>query len=151
MTEQTGPEIVRRCAALEAYMRERARDIGLGDWTIVVLTEPAEDEDEDSEVFLNVTIDVGRRATVRAHERFWGRPREEHRHLAVHELCHLPAERCAEAFALVKTVLPARLIEPLKTAFENAEEHMVEWAAQQLAPRFPLPEFTTTEPTRGDG
>lgn len=151
MTEQTGPEIVRRCAALEAYMRERARDIGLGDWTIVVLTEPAEDDDEDSDVYVNVVVDVGRRATVRVHARYWTTTPAEQRRLAIHELCHLPAERFDEALALVKEAVPRKSAALIAKAFETAEEHMVEWAAQQLAPRFPLPEFTTTEPTRGDG
>ncbi len=125
--------------ALQQYLRDLSVLVGLGDWTITVSPEPAEDDDEDEETYLNVTVDRGRRATVRAHARFWGEPPESQRYLSTHELAHLPSERFSEAMDLAKVVVRGRALTMLKKAVENAEEHTTEWIAQRLAPGLPLP------------
>ena len=69
MTETTNATSERRRVALERYLRELAGLMGLADWTIAVSPEPAKDDDDEAETYITVTVDVGRRATVRAHGR----------------------------------------------------------------------------------
>lgn len=128
-----------RRAQLEAYLRELAQLMGLGDWRITVSPEPAEEGDENADVYLDVTVDVAQRATVRAAARFWGEPPESQRRYSCHELGHLPAERIGEALGLVAEVVPKKTMAVIAKAFEEAEEHIVWWIALRLAPSMPLP------------
>lgn len=117
------------------YIRWVANELGLHDWTIHVMHEPAESNKSGN---IHCT-DGARECFISFAWNFRSLPAEEQRETVVHELLHAQHATC---WHMVQSDLAEALGKPTYYVFcdsyRRAMEYSVDALAKAIAPRFPL-------------
>jgi hypothetical protein len=127
---------------LAAYIRQLADLLGLRDWEIELLSEPA-----DGKRTAEVQPTIGRKcATINVCRNWWSLSLEEMRQTIAHELIHLHFANCLHVVQI--DLANVRLIgypafEVLIQTYIRQEEYGVDGLATAIAPLLPLPRGDT--------
>ncbi len=126
---------------LSAYIRQLADLLGLKDWDIELLSEPA-----DGDLNAQVQPIIGRKcATINVCSTWWSLSLEEMRQTTAHELIHLHFANCLHVVEidLAKAgVLGSSAFRVLRETCIRQQEYGVDGLATAIAPLLPLPEWT---------
>jgi hypothetical protein len=129
---------------LETYIRTRADELGLRDWTLFLDDEELNPEDR----LARATLTWGRKhSKIAVCEMFRRLTPEQQRETIIHELVHLHfvssihviSDDLQECHCLPDTVHGL-----IYKAFEHQHEYAVDGLAEAIAPKFPLIEWQET-------
>jgi hypothetical protein len=129
---------------LGRYIRWCADGLGLRDWTLELLHEPASSpkDDDHSETIACVHVTSGRKfAVVKVAANFRMRPPKEQRHAIIHELlhCHLDGPWRSIGDELYQSErLTATEYGMVKSSFSRASEIVCDDIAAAVAHHYPL-------------
>lgn len=142
-----GPMIAADWETLASYLRARADELGLRDWTLLVKHDPPSDPSVLAEIR---PVEGRKHATVRVCVEFRELTDDEQRHVIVHELlhCHLAeVQHLTHPGSQIGGMLGgngAGILDAVRLAIEYA----VDGIADAIDPGFPSIVWETTDPTR---
>lgn len=132
-----------RYQELERYVRARADELGLRDWSVELKFTPLDEDGDEAEADGKCEVIYGRKhALIYLPRDFNERPRDDQRQLLIHELLHCHTDgvevliRSGHALAFYIGEAQVGL---LRSAMHERVELAVDGIADAIAAKFPLP------------